>query len=71
MFYISLSSLSPTSAYNLNESWVEKSNKAEIEEGEKAARKWLGAILAACALLFAGSIVVIVLLFVYFSGCPR
>mmetsp|Transcript_20721 Transcript_20721/g.41909 ORF Transcript_20721/g.41909 Transcript_20721/m.41909 type:complete len:285 (-) Transcript_20721:34-888(-) len=57
-------------AYNLNESWVEKANQAELEEGEEAGRKWLGAILAMCVFLFALSIAIIALLFVYFSGCP-
>jgi len=56
-------------AYNLNESWVEKADKAETENGQNAGRKWLGAILAVCAFIFALSFVIIVLLFVYFSGC--
>mmetsp|Transcript_35818 Transcript_35818/g.65948 ORF Transcript_35818/g.65948 Transcript_35818/m.65948 type:complete len:273 (-) Transcript_35818:387-1205(-) len=58
-------------AYNLNESWVEKANKAEVEEGENAGRKWLGAILATCAFLFSVSLAVIAVLFVYFTGCRR
>lgn len=56
-------------AYNLNDSWVEKANKAELEEGEGKGKKWLGAILALCAILFIGSLVVLGLLFGYFSGC--
>jgi len=55
-------------AYNLNESWVDKADKAEQEQ-DGAGKKWLGAILAFCALLFLGSLTVISLLYVYFSGC--
>jgi hypothetical protein len=54
-------------AYNWNESWVTKSNDAEAEE-PGSGKKWLGAILVSCGLLFAGSLTVIGLLFGYFSG---
>lgn len=55
-------------AYNWNESWVEKANQAEDEEAGTG-QKWLTAILASCALLLKGSIVVIGLLYYYFGGC--
>lgn len=55
-------------AYNWNDSWVEKSNKAEAEEADSG-KKWLFAILVSVAFLFIVSIVGWVLLFVYFGGC--
>jgi len=57
-------------AYNWNESWVLRSEEAEMEE-LGSGKKWLGAILASCGLMFTGSLTVIVLLFVYFKGCPE
>mmetsp|Transcript_6801 Transcript_6801/g.10166 ORF Transcript_6801/g.10166 Transcript_6801/m.10166 type:complete len:467 (+) Transcript_6801:54-1454(+) len=56
-------------AFNVNESWVEKSDKAELDEGEGAGKKWLGALLASCAILVLGSLVAIGLMFYYFTGC--
>lgn len=56
-------------AYNWNDSWVDKANKAEAEDGAGAGKKWLSAILISCAILFLGSIIGIALLFNYFSGC--
>ena len=56
-------------AYNWNDSWVVKSDTAEAEEAGSG-KKWLVAILVSCVILFTASIVGIVLLFVYFSGCP-
>lgn len=57
-------------AYNWNESWVEKSNKADAEEGyEGAGKKWLIAILMSCCILFLGSIIAIGFMFHYFQGC--
>eukprot|EP00565_Helicotheca_tamesis_P006342 CAMPEP_0185728740 /NCGR_PEP_ID=MMETSP1171-20130828/4108_1 /TAXON_ID=374046 /ORGANISM="Helicotheca tamensis, Strain CCMP826" /LENGTH=459 /DNA_ID=CAMNT_0028397481 /DNA_START=260 /DNA_END=1636 /DNA_ORIENTATION=+ len=56
-------------AYNWNESWVEKADKAELEEGVDQGKKWLAAILVSCAIFYIGSIVVISLMYVYFSGC--
>lgn len=53
-------------AYNWNDSWVEKSNAAGNEQGEK---RWLGAILASCAILLISSITGVGLMFAYFSGC--
>jgi len=50
-------------AYNWNESWVEKSNEAE--DG----RKWLGAILVSCGILFIGCFTIIGLLYHFFQGC--
>lgn len=55
-------------AYNWNDSWVEKSNQAESDE-PGTGKKWLGAILASCAILYAGSIAAIALLYNFFSGC--
>lgn len=55
-------------AYNWNDSWVVKSDTAEAEEAGSG-KKWLVAILVSCAILFAGSITCIVLLFFYFGGC--
>jgi len=56
-------------AYNLNESWVEKANKAEAEEGEGAGKKWLYSLLTLCLFLFVGSFIVIGLFYGYFTGC--
>jgi hypothetical protein len=58
-------------AYNLNESWVDKANKANMEEGDGAGNKWLIALLVLCAILFIGSITGIGFLFAYFSGCAN
>jgi len=57
-------------AYNWNESWVEKANQAEFEEGlPDAGQKWLSAILISCAFLFLGSLATIIFMFVEFNGC--
>jgi len=56
-------------AHNLNESWVAKADKADVEEGHGAGKKWLYALLGLCAFLFTGSIIGIGLLFEYFGGC--
>jgi hypothetical protein len=56
-------------AYNWNESWLQKSDQAEIDEGVGKGKKWLGAILASCAILYIGSLVGIILLYIYFGGC--
>jgi len=56
-------------AFNLNESWVAKADKADIEEGEGRGKKWLYSLLAVCVILFTGSIVFIGLLYKYFGGC--
>jgi len=55
--------------YNLNESWVEKAEQAEIEEGVGEGRKWLGALLSLCLLLYIFCFVAIGLMYGYFSGC--
>eukprot|EP00986_Skeletonema_menzelii_P018426 scaffold26639_cov151-Skeletonema_menzelii.AAC.2 len=57
-------------AFNWNEAWIEKADKAEIDEGTGKGKKWLGAILLSCFVLFAGSLTAIIILFVYFGGCP-
>ncbi|KAL7483579.1 hypothetical protein ACHAW6_009210 [Cyclotella cf. meneghiniana] len=56
-------------AYNWNESWLAKAEKAEADEGPGKGKKWLAAILAACAILFIGSFVGIVLMYIFFGGC--
>eukprot|EP00956_Cyclotella_meneghiniana_P012992 scaffold18576_cov51-Cyclotella_meneghiniana.AAC.6 len=56
-------------AYNWNESWLAKSDQAEVDEGVGKGKKWLGAILAACAILYVGSIAGIILMYIYFGGC--
>ena len=55
--------------YNWNESWLEKSDKAEIDEGPGKGKKWLGAILFSCFILYAGSIAAIIILYIHFGGC--
>jgi hypothetical protein len=55
-------------AYDWNESWVSKSNAAEAEEIDSG-KKWLGAILASCGILFATATASIILIAVNFSGC--
>mgnify|MGYP005849184803 CR=1 FL=1 len=55
-------------AHNVNDSWVGKADKAEAEE-PGSGRKWLGAILVSCAILYIGSIVVIGLMFHFFGDC--
>jgi Serine incorporator (Serinc) len=56
-------------AMNWNDSWVEKSNKAEEQESGSG-KKWLYAILASAAALFVLSIIGWALLFVHFGNCP-
>lgn len=56
-------------AYNLNESWVQNSNKAEAEEGEGAGNKWLLYLLILSGVFFLFSAVGIGLLYIYFMGC--
>lgn len=55
-------------AYNWNDGWVERSNKAEAEESGSG-KKWLTAIVVSAAILFLASIVGWGLLFSYFGGC--
>ena len=57
-------------AFNWNESWIANSDKAEIDEGTGKGKKWLLTILFSCFVLFAGSFAGIIILFVYFGGCP-
>lgn len=56
-------------AYNINEACVEKADKAELDEGEGAGKKWLGALLFSSAFLFISSLVVIGVMFHLFTGC--
>lgn len=55
-------------AYNWNDSWVAKSNAAEAEEAGRG-KKWLSAILFACASMYLVSIIGIGLMLHYFTGC--
>jgi len=55
-------------AYNWNDGWVERSDKAEAEESGSG-KKWLIAIIVSAASLFIASIVGWGLLFYYFGGC--
>jgi hypothetical protein len=55
-------------AYNWNDGWVERSNKAEEEE-IGSGKKWLIAIVVSAACLFLLSFVAWALLFFYFGGC--
>lgn len=56
-------------AYNLNESWVEKANETELEDGPGAGRKWLGALLGCAGIFYVGGLVAIGLMYHYFAGC--
>lgn len=56
-------------AYNLNESWVQNSNKAEAEEGEGAGNKWLLYLVVLSGFFFLFSAVGIGLLYGFFMGC--
>jgi len=55
-------------AYSWNDSRLAKANDAESEE-RGSGQKWLTAILISCGVLFASSIVGVILLFNFFSGC--
>lgn len=56
-------------SHSWNDSWVDKSNQAEQEEGPGGGKKWLGAILASCFVLYSLTIAGLVYLFVDFTGC--
>jgi len=56
-------------AYNWNSAWLDRSDKAELEEGPGKGKKWLAAILIACGILFAASLAGIIIMFIYFRGC--
>eukprot|EP00538_Stauroneis_constricta_P004615 CAMPEP_0119549242 /NCGR_PEP_ID=MMETSP1352-20130426/2991_1 /TAXON_ID=265584 /ORGANISM="Stauroneis constricta, Strain CCMP1120" /LENGTH=468 /DNA_ID=CAMNT_0007594749 /DNA_START=158 /DNA_END=1564 /DNA_ORIENTATION=- len=56
-------------AYNWNDSWVERSNKAEEEE-TGSGRNWLVAILVSAAGMFIASLIGWGLMIHYFTGCP-
>ena len=55
-------------AYNINDSFVERSNKAEAEIAGSGT-KWLAVIILACAILFLGSLTAMGLMFYFFGGC--
>lgn len=56
-------------AYDWNDSWVIKADEADRQE-PGSGKMWLGSILASCAVAFTLSIVGVVLLLVYYTGCP-
>ena len=56
-------------AYNFNETWVEKANKAEDEEGDGAGKKVLGLLLAGSFISVTCSLVAIGFMYHYFAGC--
>ena len=55
--------------YNWNESWLSKSDQAELDEGPGKGKKWLGAILVSCAILYICSLAGIIIMYIHFSGC--
>jgi hypothetical protein len=55
--------------FNLNESWVEKADQADIEEGLGAGKKWLGALISLCVVLYIASFTSIGLMYAFFGGC--
>lgn len=55
--------------FNLNESWVKKADRADIEEEPGAGKKWLGALLALSATLYIVCFVAIGLMYAFFGGC--
>lgn len=55
-------------ALDWNDSWVGRADAAEAEE-TGSGRKWLGAILVACAALFALALIGLIFMFVHFTGC--
>ena len=57
--------------FNLNESWVEKADKADIEEEMGAGKKWLIALLLLSVLSFILSFVGIGFMYAYFGGCTN
>lgn len=57
--------------FNVNESWVEKADRADIEEEYGAGKKWLGALLGLCTFLYILCFVSIGLMYAYFGGCSN
>lgn len=57
--------------FNLNESWVEKADRADVEEEIGAGKKWLIALLTLCVLLYIISFVWIGFMYAYFGGCTN
>ena len=55
--------------FNVNESWVEKADRADVEEEPGAGKKWLGALLALCTFLYIVCFVSIGLMYTFFGGC--
>jgi len=56
-------------AYNFNEDWVQKANKAEDEKGDGAGKKFLGLLLAGSFISVTCSLVAIGFMYHYFAGC--
>lgn len=56
-------------AYNWNSSWLDNSDKAELEEGPGKGKKWLAAILISCGVLYICSLAGIITMYIHFGGC--
>jgi serine incorporator 1/3 len=56
-------------SYQWNESWVDKSNTADREEGPGKGQKWLYAILTACTILFTATAALLIYTIIMFRGC--
>lgn len=56
-------------AYNWNSAWLDRADKAELDEGPGKGKKWLAAILVSCGILYAASLSGIVVMYIYFTGC--
>lgn len=57
--------------FNLNESWVEKADRADIEEEPGAGKKWLVALLLLSATLYIVCFVAIGIMYSLFGGCSN
>lgn len=57
--------------FNLNQSWVEKADRADVEEEMGAGKKWLITLLVFSAFLYILSFVWIGLMYAYFGGCTN
>ncbi len=57
-------------AYNWNDDWVEKSNECDrLSYG--SGQKWLRFIVATCVLFYTLAVLIVGLLYQFFSGCPE
>jgi serine incorporator 1/3 len=55
-------------SYAWNDSWVEKSNRADLNESGSG-KKWLAAILLFCAIFLFGTFSALLYMFMEFTGC--